>query len=285
MKHAIRTDPRLATSKSIIQLMTPDVNAKRNDGSLLDAWVPAAQRGDRITLEAALNFFFEVTDEIGHTDHLWRNRFAIFLRTIEAVATAHDKPVDPAYVWILTKKLFAKLSITVGTAAFHELSNEAQTTAIEEIFQLKVFPSWHTAYQNWRLDYHQGPRFGGYQPGKNPRPFPAAAAHDTQQKGNSTRTPPKSPTKGKKNPAPCMRHWVKLAVPTEEKCTESACSYTHAPPWKWPRSEAIGQIEKYFKTPARMASKPAVQEFVDKAFTTVLADPASEATRAAHSIA
>ena len=42
VKHAIRTDPRLATSKSIIQLMTLDVNAERNDGSLLDAWFPAA---------------------------------------------------------------------------------------------------------------------------------------------------------------------------------------------------------------------------------------------------
>lgn len=273
------------STKVIQQLMTLDACAESGYGNLPDQFVTATQRATKVTQEAAIIAFFELIDELGQTDKLWQNRAHVFFRALDTVVTAVDEPVDPQFTWLLFKRLFAKLSLMVGSTTFHEATDASRIAMICDLFELKSFPSWHKEYQAWRIDrlcsQAHTPRGGGALKPPRAQPIPPPKG-----KPQSQNTPPKTPGRlKKKNPAACLRHITKMAVPTEDRCNENSCGYTHGAPWKWPRSEILAQINNFFTKPEKLALKQPVLDLVDKALTTALPSAENDAIRQANNVA
>ena len=255
--------------------------------TILEKMISTTDRTNLVTLKSQLALVFELHDAVGQSDRLWRNRLALFFQALDDVVSLSNEEVDPAYVWILAMKMYAKLSITVGTQKFQETTSIFKSAIIDDVFRLKFCQDWPRDYGQWKIAKIEA-QFAltrAPAPPRQPRPAQYAPPPATQypQKGKPFHTPPKAKEERGRNKAACMRHWIRLAVPSEPECMEPLCSFTHAAPWTWARSAAVDQVSKYFKTQTRQANKAAVLAFVESAYTTVLTDVAHDAKRAANS--
>jgi hypothetical protein len=290
-KSAFRHDPTLNDLAVIRQIMTMDVNASTNDKSglsILAKLVKPEDRTKNVTLRHALLMAWESFDQVGQTGTYWRSLCESFINQLDATVTLVNDPVDPEYAWILAEKVFRKTSIVIGTTSFQESSFEVQQAQVAGIFKLEFFTEWRTIYGQWKIDQitkkillqdtTTRPRGASSQ-------APALGGGAATTRGKS-KTPPPKTKEARKNPAACMRHWTGMAVPNipnDERCVESSCSFTHAAPWRWHKSLALAQVEKYFKSATRTVHKPAVLDYINTSFATVLNEATQNATRVANS--
>jgi len=173
-------------------------------------------------------------------------------------------------------------AIALGSKAFHELPEAAQRVSIAALFNLGSMPNWRQLAIDYRQEQLEREVKQAHSP-KGRSPYTSA-----QQGASATPAPNRTGNTPKlilKSEAGCVRHWLHRSDPTtNKKCPESTCNFKHELPYNWKRTIADQNVAKYFKTPSRGQDRAPLEAYVERNFTTVIADKKLNAIRLANMV-
>jgi len=290
-----REHEALATSR-IEQLATCDFEGEK--GSIfVDDFLPRSygRAPSKADIDVAWLLMHGLMDSCFGSNGWWVRQANSFLLLMQSKETRVFAGVRTAYQLVMMKAAMQRLSMMVTSATFGDQPRLEQERRIGEVYRLEFTPNWFEEHALWVVDRfnvsgstatsrtgQRGDNEDASASVKIAKKPPAAA----QSKGKSLSRSSSPPTKFV---AACLVNWLHAIDKRKNPvCNEASCKFTHGEPWQWKRS-ALNKTMSGFYTartqPARKATKPAMEAFIDESFAQEIGIRADDKKRTENDLA
>jgi len=235
--------------------------------------VEPADMDDSLRVDDAFRQLMAMIDDVTHrSDNHWERLSQVPVQLLRTTRTKFTYGASTHFKAHVYRTIMKDLAIAVGTKTFHELTSPAQLEIVEGIFKLESIENWRQLSIDYRTEQlEQQVKHTASPREKSPYGHASTAAGATPAASNKGTT--SSLSAKPKTESGCIRHWLHKSNPAAyRKCPESTCHFKHDLPYAWRKSVADRDMAKYFQVPSREKDRAPLEAYVEKVFSTAIAD-------------